>query len=60
MEVLKSNMKRRIVCDECNSLLEYDNTDVYHTKNNYHYLLCPICNNVIIVKNKYGERQYKW
>lgn len=64
---------KKIVCDECKSTLEYDNEDIeskltrvsgpdpYVEYVDYikKYLVCPVCNNIIVLNSIYLSTKYK-
>ena len=59
IEVLKEGTKKQCVCEECGSILSYDNSDI----NNYfrfpilfkrysRTIKCPKCQNIIEIKEE--------
>lgn len=58
MEVIENNFVKqqswKIVCDYCNSVLEYDRKDVIIKESQFfylHYIKCPCCGKNIDVKH---------
>lgn len=42
-KVANDNYPKRIECDECNSLIEYDREDLCHGAYGLPHLTCPVC-----------------
>ena len=40
-------MKRQVVCENCNSVLEYDDRSVWLGNRDHEDTLCPVCNNIV-------------
>lgn len=40
-------MKRRVVCDNCKSLLEYDDRSVWLGNREREDVPCPVCKNIV-------------
>lgn len=40
-------MKKRITCDNCKSLLEYDNKSIHEGHRDFEEITCPICKAVV-------------
>lgn len=36
-------MKKRITCNNCNSLLEYDDKSIHEGNRDFEEITCPIC-----------------
>ena len=53
MKVIKDNSKKIIICTKCESILEYDNNDIYSERriNGRQYVICPECNTQLDIKN---------
>ncbi len=57
MKVIENNHKDaswKIVCDECNSVLEYEKSDVIIKESHFfylHYIKCPCCGASVDVKH---------
>lgn len=54
MKIIKDCYNKEIVseeyiCEECNSVFEYDDYDVYVDSENNEYVTCPCCNHSCIV-----------
>ena len=50
MKVIKDGRKRYYcICDKCNSILEYDETDVYNLGGKH--IECEVCRNPIMLYN---------
>lgn len=41
-------MKKRITCNNCNSLLEYDDKSIHEGNRDFEEIMCPICKTVVI------------
>lgn len=55
MKVIENNHHEtkswKIVCEKCNSVLEYEKEDVINSESNFHYIKCPCCGASIDVKH---------
>lgn len=58
MKVVKNNFEEKkvwhIVCSQCDSILEYDKSDVNIKESRFfylHWIVCPCCNSNIDVKH---------
>ena len=58
MKVIEDNSTKikswKIVCDECNSVLEFNRNDVISKESHFfylHYIKCPCCGKDIDVKH---------
>ena len=40
-------MKKRITCNNCNSLLEYDDKSIHKGNRDFEEITCPICKTVV-------------
>lgn len=40
-------MKRQVVCEECNSVLEYDDRSVWLGNRDHEDIQCPVCKNIV-------------
>lgn len=47
IKIIQYGQKHRVTCPECESILEYDRSDIksiYVKHNDYdHYIICPVC-----------------
>ena len=59
VKVIKDNSKKKCVCEHCDSILEYNMTDIILSSrwfgDIYSYIRCPICGEFIIVNIKYND-----
>ena len=56
MKIIEEHHGKQIKCDNCQSILEYLETDIIQEETNYHrfnkYIICPVCSSKkYIVKN---------
>lgn len=49
MKILRRGSNKKIECDDCHSLLEFDAYDLKwsHTEPNMYYIICPVCHRTI-------------
>ena len=51
MKVIEEHHGKRIICDSCQSILEYDKGDIKYVPTNYGrsdaYVVCPVCGHKI-------------
>ena len=40
-------MKRQVVCEKCNSVLEYDDMSVWLGNRDHEDIPCPVCKNIV-------------
>lgn len=40
-------MQRRVVCEKCKSILEYDDRSVYEGNRDWEDVNCPVCDNKV-------------
>ena len=40
-------MKRQVVCENCNSVLEYDDRSVWLGNRDHEDITCPVCKNIV-------------
>lgn len=40
-------MKRQVVCENCNSVLEYDDRSVWLGNRDHEDIMCPVCNSIV-------------
>lgn len=60
MKVIEEHHGKRIICESCQSILEYDKRDINYEQTNYNrydeYVVCPVCDHKIyIVINQYNN-----
>lgn len=53
MKIIEEHHGKRIVCDSCQSILEYEKRDINYEDTNYgrqdQYIVCPVCKNRIYI-----------
>ena len=51
MKIIQRN-SNQVTCDNCNSVLEWESTDLRwtHTEPDYYYVTCPCCGSAIWIK----------
>lgn len=55
MKVIEENHGKRLICESCQSILEYIKADIMYEATNYgrhdQYVICPVCNhkNYIVI-----------
>lgn len=53
MKIIEEHYGKRLVCESCQSILEYDMGDIKYSDTNYgrydQYVVCPICGHKIYI-----------
>lgn len=53
MKIIEEHHGKRIVCDSCQSILEYEKRDINYAETNYgrqdQYIVCPVCKHRIYI-----------
>jgi len=53
MKIIEEHHGKRIVCDSCQSVLEYNKRDINYEQTNYNrfdeYVVCPVCDHKIYI-----------
>ncbi len=53
MKIIEEHHGKRITCESCQSILEYDKRDINYEATNYNrydqYIKCPVCDHKIYI-----------
>lgn len=59
IKIIKYGKKRRIMCCECENVLEFEKEDVVTEQTGMHeyerHVICPVCNERLAIPYKMGE-----
>ena len=48
MKIIEEHHGKRLICESCQSILEYVKDDIKYSPGNYYrqdqYIICPVCN----------------
>lgn len=40
-------MLKKVICDKCNSILEYDDKSIWEGNRDFEDFICPVCRNIV-------------
>lgn len=65
MKIIKNNYEKEeiseeYICEECNSVFEYNDSDIWIDSKNDEYVTCPCCNHSCIVSVPITERNIEF
>ena len=66
MKIIQNNytkeneVSEEYICEECNSVFEYNDSDIWVDSKNYEYVTCPCCNHSCIVSVPITERNIEF
>jgi DNA-directed RNA polymerase subunit RPC12/RpoP len=58
--IKENEVSEEYICEECNSVFEYNDSDIWVDSKNYEYVTCPCCNHSCIVSVPITERNIEF